>query len=154
MTRHPLIFNALARFQKLALTTITAALILTVGLIPTPALAETPPKSPVEWAQLNLNATQKNAINSLDKQWQQTYLNIQPKIEADRAKLRQMLDTPQPNETEVMNLQHQLQSNHETLHMEATRIFMKKKHQLNPEQKKKFRQMMHNHAQHEAHGHH
>lgn len=129
------------------LTTLLVGTCLVTGLTLSESSYANPmgKRSPIQWQQLQLKPQQKQAIQSLDKEWQETYSNIQPKIEMDRSKLRQMLSKPAPDENQVMEIQHRLQKNSDSLHAEATRIFMKKKQQLTPQQRQQLNHMMKKH---------
>lgn len=127
-------------------TMVFASMMLSALLLPGLALADFPAqRSPIQWQQLQLNPNQQQAIESLDKEWQDKYQDMHPKIEMDRSKLRQMLNTPNADEAQVMEVQHRLQQNHDALHAEATRIFMRKKQQLTPQQRQQLNHMMQNH---------
>ncbi len=99
------------------------------------------------WTQVDFNAlgltpSQQTQINNYENKWRQTYTKLHPEVEQDRTRLRQLINDPNADEGQVMMIQSRLQRNEERLRNEATHIFMKKKSQLNPEQKRKLQKMI------------
>jgi Spy/CpxP family protein refolding chaperone len=96
----------------------------------------------INWSSLDLNPQQENEIDRLESQWQRTYSDVYPQIQRDKNELRHLLNAPQSNERQIMELQNRIQQNEQRLRQEATRTFLNKKGQLNPAQKVRLQQMM------------
>ncbi len=99
------------------------------------------------WAEVDFNAlsltpAQQTVINQYENEWRQTYSQLYPQVKSDRQTLRKLINDPNANEGQVMMIQSRLQQNEDKLRSEATSIFMKKKKQLNPEQRQNLQKMM------------
>jgi Spy/CpxP family protein refolding chaperone len=118
------------------------ALTLFVSLAVLPASSAHQHNGRVDWDALELTPDQANDIQQLDRQWETTYQRIHPQIEKDQARLKELIEAPDTQPEEVMHVQNRLQRNRHQLHQSATRIFMKKKHRLNPPQRKQLYTLM------------
>jgi Spy/CpxP family protein refolding chaperone len=96
----------------------------------------------INWSQLNLSQDQSSTMRQLDSEWQQMYSDIYPQLSRDKARLRQMLHSPNANESDIMALESRIHENEERLRQGATRIFLNKRKHLSPQQQQSLRRMM------------
>jgi exonuclease VII large subunit len=115
---------------------------LLVGLGILFALPTSAEERMVNWTNLELSPQQQSEIGRLESQWQRMYTELYPQIQRDKNELRRLLNSPQSNERQIMELQTRIQINEQRLRQEATRTFLNKKNQLNPVQKVRLQQMM------------
>ncbi len=116
--------------------------VITIGLAGgfSPALAED--GIDVNWASLNLNSNQSTQINAYESEWQKTCAELMPQIESDKSQLMKLMNSPSADEEQIMALQQRISKNKTTLQNKAMQIYLKKKHQLDPNQQKGLQKMM------------
>lgn len=120
-----------------ALLTVLVLMVIHGGLLATWANDQS-----INWSNLDLNTQQESEIGRLESQWQRTYTDVYPQIQRDKNELRQLLNAPQSNDRQIMELQTRIQQNEQRLRQEATRTFLNKKGQLSPAQRVRLQQMM------------
>ncbi|MDX2083983.1 MAG: hypothetical protein SFZ03_01170 [Candidatus Melainabacteria bacterium] len=96
----------------------------------------------VRWDMLNLSVDQRQKLDSLDKDWKDTYVQVYPQIIRDREELRHLINQPNSDDNRIMLLQNRIHQNEERLRNEATQTFLSKRKLLRPDQMGRFRQMM------------
>lgn len=96
----------------------------------------------VQWERLELSQDQKSNLTHLDKQWQNRYSEVVPRIHANEQKLRALMNSAHPDEHEIMRLQQQIHEDKMKLKMDATQIFLYKRRVLSREQDERLMQMM------------
>lgn len=96
----------------------------------------------VDWNALELTTEQCDGLQALDSEWKAIYAQLYPQLEADRTRLRRLMNDPAADDQQVLALQTRLQQSEQQMRSEATRIFMQKKSHLTPEQKRRLYQMM------------
>jgi len=96
----------------------------------------------VQWERLELSQDQRSNLTHLDKQWQNRYTELVPRIQANEQKLRRMMNASHPDEREIMQLQQQIHEDKLQLKMDATQIFLHKRRVLSQDQDKKLMKMI------------
>lgn len=117
------------------------ALLVVSGLVFNTAAAERQDKY-VNWTTLNLNPSQSQEINRIESQWKDTASEVIPQIKQDKAELMQLLNSPDSNQQRIMELQNRINTNKMRLQNAAMQSYLRKKEQLNSEQKSQLQQMM------------
>ncbi|MEB3206668.1 MAG: hypothetical protein VKK59_04895 [Vampirovibrionales bacterium] len=117
----------------------------------TPVLPKTASESPartshaskcIDWHALNLSDEQEIAIDGLERQWQQMFSQVYPKLRSDQQTLQGLLQSQQASENQVMLLQARIHDQQDRLRREAIRTFMKKKSYLSSSQQAQLHAMM------------
>ncbi len=117
----------------------------------TPVLPKATPESPgrmshasrcIDWRALNLSEEQEIAIDGLERQWQQTFSQVYPKLRTDQQTLQTLLQSQQASENQVLALQERIHDQQDRLRREAMRTFMKKKSYLSSSQQEQLHAMM------------
>src|SRR5690349_18667858 len=96
----------------------------------------------INWGSLNLTQQQQQNINQLEDQWSQTCASTMPQIEADKAELMKHLNSPNGDQAKVLMLQNRISANKAKLQSASLQVFLKKKQQLNPDQRSQLQQLM------------
>lgn len=96
----------------------------------------------VNWDSLDLSNQQRDSLNDLDEQWQSSLSEMAPRIQANERKLKLLMRSPKPNESDILKLQQQILEDKAKLKLEATQIFSLKRKLLKKEQEQKLIQMM------------
>ncbi len=93
---------------------------------------------------MNLTPQQQNNMDRLDSSWKKTYAEVYPQIVRDKSTLRHLLQSPNSDEQQILQLHERIRKNEELLHQEAIRNFLDKKKQLDPTQRQKLQELMGN----------
>lgn len=96
----------------------------------------------VNWQRLQLSPQQSQTIQSLEGQWNQEYMQIQPAIIEDQRKLSRLLSDPKSDPLEIMSLQQAIARKHEQLRATATTSYLKKRQVLTESQQHSLEDMM------------
>jgi len=96
----------------------------------------------VDWGSLNLSRGQQKNINQYESQWEQTYQKISPQIDKDKSDLTHELDSPNPDQSHVMQLQARIEQNKAQLQSASMNAYIHKKQELNDEQRARLHHMM------------
>lgn len=96
----------------------------------------------IDWSSLNLSPGQQKNINQYESQWEQTYQQLSPQIDKDKQDLMHELDSPNPDRGRVMQLQSRIDQNKAQLQSASMNAYIKKKQELNDDQKEKLHEMM------------
>lgn len=96
----------------------------------------------VQWERLELSQDQRSNLTHLDKQWQNRYSELVPRIQANEQRLRKLMNASHPDEREIMQLQQEIHEDKLQLKMDATQIFLHKRRILSQDQDKKLMKLM------------
>ena len=96
----------------------------------------------VNWESLNLSPDQTKNINQYEYEWENTYTQVAPEIDHDKQDLMRELGAPNPDHGRVMQLQNRISQNKQRLQNTSMSVYLKKKQQLNDDQKDKLKRMM------------
>lgn len=96
----------------------------------------------INWTSLNLSSDQSDRLEELEDDWKQTYATVFPQIEAERRELKQLLSNPNSDPNKIMQVQSRINQKKMLLHQEAMKVYLKKKDQLNPDQRNRLQQMI------------
>lgn len=128
------------RIHKSSPMIFSATLILCIMVAPVAYGDET--RCSIDWQRLQLTAEQNQQVQSLEAQWSQQYMEIQPSIIEDQRKLTRLLSDAKSDPVEIMALQQSLARKREQLRAAATTNYLKKRQILNGDQQRTLEDMI------------
>ena len=96
----------------------------------------------IDWAHLELTPEQSQQIHSLEAQWNQEYMQMQPSVIDEQKRLTRLLSDPRSDPLEVMTLQQSIARKKEHLRASATASYLRKRQVLNDGQRQVLEDMI------------
>ncbi len=96
----------------------------------------------IDWTHLELTPTQTQQIRTLEAQWNQEYMQVQPSVIDDQRRLSRLLSDPRSDPLEVMALQQSIARKKEHLRASATASYLRKRQVLNDGQRQALEDMI------------
>jgi Spy/CpxP family protein refolding chaperone len=90
----------------------------------------------IQWGKLGLTVQQKQAVERLESEWEQIYMQIQPSIVDEQRRLQQMMGDSGSNPIEIMQLKQSVSRKQQQLSEAAMANHLKKLQVLNDNQRK------------------
>jgi len=125
--------------KTISIAFMTASVLVTVCR---PCQADEIQTSVINWQRLQLSPSQSQAIQSLEGQWTQEYMQVQPSIIDEQRKLTRLLADPKSDPLEIMSCQQALARKREQLRATATASYLRKRQILNESQQHSLEDMM------------
>lgn len=115
--------------------------VLAMALVIT-MLAATVFAEEIDWGSLELDPSQQSHMQQVESEWRQLCAELLPRIKRDREELKRLLNSPNADQHQILQLQQRISDNKQKLDQAALHTFLKKKQQLRPEQRRKLHKMM------------
>jgi len=96
----------------------------------------------IDWTQLELSPAQSQQIHTLEAQWNQEYMQVQPSVIDEQKRLTRLLSDPRSDPLEVMTLQQSIARKKEHLRASATASYLRKRQVLNDGQRQALEDMI------------